>query len=515
MGYIPEDVVKKIEEDFLKCKKDPCHFIANHIKVENTVLGLVKFKLFKFQRRIINDIHNNRFTILKKFRQAGCTTLLAAYALWRAIFLPPQNILILSIGDRESTEVLERIKLMYENLPPHVRPVLKSDNAHSMRFTNRSRIRSLPSSKQSGRSFTSTFLVIDEAAFIENLERLWRAAYPVVSTGGKVSVLSTVNGIGNWFYDNWHKASEGLSDFIPIQISWQEYPLYKYDPDPDLIDLYKELDEKGYDYKNWEKTTRKNTDIKSWLQEYEGEFLGTGDTFIDGSILKQLFDGINEDYDNKYNNRMRVWKDPDPNHEYILCADTSLGRGRDHSAFHILDIYTGEQVAEFYSSRTTVDEFAKIVQTEAIYYNTALTIGERNQIGSNLLDKLFNELEYENLWFDEKGRIGFEVGQKTRLILLGDLEEVLRNSLIRVNSRRTIDELFTFIFKESAVGKVKIEAEEGKYDDLVMSLCLGARAFKDYRQNSPIYLAHNKEPYNTPPDIQVVKRTESLSWLKD
>ena len=35
----------------------------------------------------------------------------------------------------------------------------------------------------------------------------------------------------------------------------------------------------------WEPTTRANISHKKWLQEYECEFLGTGDTFIEGMIL--------------------------------------------------------------------------------------------------------------------------------------------------------------------------------------------------------------------------------------
>jgi hypothetical protein len=55
---------------------------------------------------------------------------------------------------------------------------------------------------------------------------------------------------------------------------------------------------------------------------------------------------------------MRIWEDPQPNHEYVLAADPSIGRERDYSAFHIIDIYNGKQVAEFYSNRTPINEFA-------------------------------------------------------------------------------------------------------------------------------------------------------------
>ena len=58
---------------------------------------------------------------------------------------------------------------------------------------------------------------------------------------------------------------------------------------------------------------------------------------------------------------MYVWKDPDPNSTYFMAVDVALGRGRDYSAFQIIDLYSGEQVAEFYSNTTPINEFAKIM----------------------------------------------------------------------------------------------------------------------------------------------------------
>ncbi len=72
---------QQLIEEFKKCSTDPEHFISQYIKVTHPVRGLVPFKLYPFQERILSDLEENRFNILRKFRQAGCTTIAAAYSL--------------------------------------------------------------------------------------------------------------------------------------------------------------------------------------------------------------------------------------------------------------------------------------------------------------------------------------------------------------------------------------------------------------------------------------------------
>jgi phage terminase large subunit-like protein len=183
------------KKEYTKCKEDPIYFISNYIKVVHPVRGLVDFNLYPFQKTIINALEGNRFNILRKFRQAGCTTIAAAYSLWLCCFKSHQTIVILSVGDTESTEVLDRIKIMYDELPGWIKPKSTTINAHNLKLENNSHIKSRPSGKQSGRGLSGSLLIIDEAAFIEHIDTIWAAVYPIISTGGRAFVLSTVNGI--------------------------------------------------------------------------------------------------------------------------------------------------------------------------------------------------------------------------------------------------------------------------------------------------------------------------------
>ena len=471
---------EKLLEEFKRCASDPVHFISQYIKVTHPVRGLVPFRLYPFQERILSELQDNRFNILRKFRQAGCTTIAAAYSLWMIIFQKHKSVVILSKGDAESTEVLDRIKLMYDELPEFLKPGIIEDNKHTLKLKTNSVIKSRPSGKQSGRSLAGSFLIIDEAAFIENIDTIWAAVYPIISTGGRAFVLSTVNGIGNWYHEVYQNSLAGANSFNAIDIRWQEHPEYSFTEG--FEDLYEEMKEKGLDIHKWEKTTRANMPTKQWLQEYECSFLGTGDTYVEGEVLKNISSQTSEKYYTKYNNRMRVWQDPSPQYTYLIACDTSLGRDRDYSAFHVINLYNGQQVAEFYSNRTAINDFAKILFNEGMLYNIAAIVCERNTIGNNLIDWLLNIYEYENLWEDDKGDIGFQITAKNRESILAELEEALRTDLIKINSTRTCDELMTFIISDNG----KPQAEKNHHDDLVMSLALAVHSYKNLLDSTPV-----------------------------
>ena len=479
-------------EEFKKCAASPLYFISNYIKVTHPVRGLVPFELYPFQERILQDLEENRFNILRKFRQAGCTTLAAGYSLHMIIFHKHKQVVILSKGDAESTEVLDRIKLMYDELPSYLKPGIQEDNKHTLKLMTGSTIKSRPSGKQSGRSLAGSLLIIDEAAFIDSIDTIWAAVYPIISTGGRAFVLSTVNGIGNWYHDVYQKALTGDNSFNPIDIRWQEHPEYMYNED--YSHLYEEMAKKGLDIQKWEETTRANLPMKQWLQEYECSFLGTGDTYIEGEVLKQISSQTSEEYFTKYNNRMRVWQEPKPHYTYLISCDASLGRDRDYSAFHVINMYNGQQVAEFYSNRTPINDFAKILFNEGTLYNVAHIICERNTIGNNLIDWLYNIYEYENLWADDKDDLGFQVTAKNRESILAQLEEAIRTDLIKINSTRTCDELMTFIITESG----KVAAERNHHDDLVMSLALAVHAYKNLLDTTPLEYISSTEKEQKP-----------------
>jgi len=486
-------------DEFKKCREDPVYFLCNYIKVTHPIRGLVPFELYPFQKEIVKQVNTHRFNILRKFRQAGCTTIAAAYSIWMAVFQSYKTIVIISKGDAESTELLERIKLMYDELPEFLKPGIVESNKHTLKLASNSTIKSRPSGKQSGRSLAGSLLIVDEAAFIDNIDTIWAAVYPIISTGGRAFVLSTVNGMGNWFYETYQGAITDANAFVPMDINWKDHPEYKFQEGYEHLYKIMEDQDPPLDIHKWEDTTRANISLKKWKQEYECAFLGTGETYVEGSVLENLYEGTSEDYYIKYNNKMRVWKDPDPLYDYIIGVDVAIGRELDYSAFHIINGYNGEQVAEFYSNKTPIDEFAKILSTEATLYNTAYLFVERNTIGNSVIDWMYNIYEYENLWADERGVLGFQVTSKNREELLAGLEQALRTQMIKINSQRTVNELLTFIITDTG----KYEADTGQHDDLISGLCLSVFGLNTLLDTTP--MEHTKIPHKDSKPLEISK----------
>ena len=450
---------EEIKQEFLKCKEDPVYFMRHYIKIVHPIRGRVNFDLYRFQERIITEFTKNRFNLMRKFRQAGATTISAAYALWYITFNSDKNVMVVSIGDRESRDFLDRAVNMYDDLPSWLQAPETERNKHVLKLSTGSKIKSQPAG--AGRGESVSLLIVDEAAFIDNMREFWMAIYPTISTGGSAYILSTVNGMANLYYELYRDAELEKNDFNVIDIHWREHPEYT---------------------EKWAQQTRSNVGERAWLQEYEGQFLGTGETFIDGGTLDQVKLSTTPDFTKKHYNMMRIFEEPQPYHTYLIAADTSFGRDRDYSAFHIINLYNGTQVAEFYSNRCGLNEFARIMAEEGMRYNMAFVCPERNGLGLALIEQLFEVHEYENMWTDEKGQMGYLVNNKNRDIMLNTLQEKLKTSKIKINSERTFKELTTFIISKTG----KIQAESGFADDLVMSLAIGATIMEDIVGKSPV-----------------------------
>jgi len=461
---------EEILKEFNRCAEDPVYFIKNYIKIIHPVRGQVPFDLYKFQNRIVREINDNRFNIIKKFRQAGVTTIMCAYSLWFIIFNEKKNVMVVSIGDRESTSFLRRVVEMYDELPSWLKPGVHERNKHNLVLETGSRIRSQPAG--AGRGESVSLLIVDEAAFIADMQEFWAAMYPTLSTGGNAVLLSTVNGMSNLYYEIYKGAERGENGFNVIDIFWREHPEYT---------------------EKWAEEMRPALGDRMWSQEYECDFLGTGDTFINADTLRRMTDNTEEEYSISYNNRMRIFKDPEPLHSYVLSVDASFGREKDYSAFHIINMYNGEQVAEFYSNNISLKTFAQVIHDEATKYNLAYVVVERNGLGLALIEELWDELEYENMWTDDKGEIGILVTVKNRDTILSVLEEGLRTSRYRINSARTVGELQTFIITENG----KMQADDGYHDDLVMSLAIGMYACNQIFLKSPIAIETLKSDDST------------------
>jgi|SanBayMetagenome_1026888.scaffolds.fasta_scaffold03521_2 hypothetical protein len=455
---------QKEMDEFIKCADDPVYFAVTYMKIINVDRGLIPFEMWDFQKEMLLNFHNNRFSICKLPRQVGKTTTSVAYLLHYILFNESVNVAVLANKSAMAREILGRLQLAFEYLPRFLQQGVKEWNKGSIELANGSRIMADSTSGSSirGRSFNIVFL--DEFAFVpENIaEAFFMSTYPTISSGKstKVIIVSTPNGL-NLFYKMWFKATSDdpdlKSEYVPIEIHWSMVP--------------------GRD-EDWKRQTIANTSEDQFRQEFECEFIGSANTLIHPAKLRSLVwhkpvrhDGF-----------LDILREPDLTRTYTMTVDVAEGQGLDYSTFSIFDVteIPYRQVAKYRNNKISPMLFPTVIVQAAKMYNDAFILVEINSIGLQVADIIHFELSYENLikiqvkgklgqqstpGFTKKIAYGLKTSTQTKNIGCSNLKTLIESDKLIINDEQTIDELMRF-----SADKKSFKAEEGSNDDLAMTL---------------------------------------------
>lgn len=193
--------------------------------------GKIPFNLYAFQENTLDQLIENRFNIILKSRQMGISTLCSSYSLVNMLMRNGFNILVIATTKDVAKNLVTKVKLAFDELPIWLKSTVKvvENNKLSIVFDNGSSIKAVAASETAGRSEALSLLIIDEAAFIDNIDSIWTSAQSTLSTGGDAIILSTPNGVGNLFHKLWQKAvegktPEGLEPFNAIRLDWFLHP---------------------------------------------------------------------------------------------------------------------------------------------------------------------------------------------------------------------------------------------------------------------------------------------------
>jgi hypothetical protein len=462
-----KQIKQKIKEEYIKCALDPAYFMKEYCTIQHPVRGKIKFDLYDFQERILNDFKGHDYNVILKARQLGLSTLSAGYSLWLMNFHADKNILVIATKQDVAKNLVTKVRVMHKELPTWLKQGCIEDNKLSLRYNNGSQIKAVSSTGEASRSEALSLLIIDEAAFIKNIDEIWTASQQTLATGGKCIALSTPNGMGNWFHKTWTEAEQGTNSFNFIKLHWTVHP------------------NRGQEWRN-DQDKLLGPDMAA--QECDCDFISSGQSVIPGTTIKEIQDTtVCEPMEKRYNDDYWMWKNPESSKKYLISADVARGDGADYSAFHVLDLETMEQVAEYRSKEDTT-RYSTILMSVATEYNDALLVVENNNVGWAVLQTLIDR-EYKNLFWMKKdlryidsktqytnkyrgeNRMmvpGFTTSMKSRPLMIENLSKFLRDKSIKINSIRLVDELYVFIFNNG-----KAEALKGYNDDLVMSMAIG------------------------------------------
>ncbi len=516
-----KDIIKK---EYLKCALDCEYFLRKYSYIQVPNKGRQLFDLYDYQAEALTSFRDHKYNILLKGRQIGISTLVAGYALWRMLFKRDEQILVIAIKQEVAKNLVTKVKFMHQLLPVWLRGDLVEDNKLTLRFGNGSTIKATATRESAGRSEALSLLIIDEAAFIDKIDTIWAAASQTLSTGGQCIALSTPNGVGNWFHKTWVDAEDHLNEFNFIRLHWTVHPERENE---------------------WREEQDKLLGPSLAAQECDCDFITSGQSVIDGIILEEYRTTQVKDPIEKrgIDSNVWIWEPPNYTKDYVVCADVSRGDATDYSAFHVLDVESLEQVAE-YKGRMSTRDYGNLLVNIATEYNNALLVVENNNIGWAAIQQCIDR-EYDNLFYMSKdlqvvdihrqvnnkiNRMekqlvpGFTLTQKTRPLVVAKLEEFFRERLVTVHSQRLIDELFVFIYNGS-----RAEAMSGYNDDLVMSYAMGLwiretalrlraegielqkKAIGSITSNQGVYTPTNNQ--NDSWVMEINKQKESLEWL--
>lgn len=422
----------------------------------------------------------------------GLSWLAMAFVVWKVLYTKNFHVYITSVGLKEVTEQMERIRFIWYNLPDYIKDGVElggkgcKDNDSLIEFTNGSAIHAVASSKAAGHGSAPGLYILDEFSRKEGDEMAWRAIKPSLGKNSQVFIISTSNGINNLFAKLWFGATKGENDFTPVFFSCHDHPEYSQEY----------LDEQKRDFAG---------DLQGYNEAFpekpEDAFLASSRSFFD---IERVMEYISLCHDDKYlteNNvdmkigyididrdgnrvfledeagQLVIWKMPVKDRMY--CMGTDLAEGLIHgdwSVSVVLDPVENEVVAMF-RAKIAPEDYAFPVEQIARFYNNAWLVVEVNKNSELIMQDL--KLTYPWLYrrqhreqISDKPTLvpGFYTTPQSRHRILLELRREFSDyeKPLRIYSKIILSEFDKF----EVNSKNKAEAASGYHDDCVMALAL-------------------------------------------
>lgn len=510
----------KIEQlkEYARVIKDTPYALRTYLQTyDNTQKKYVPLELFPDQIQLLKDYETYNENITRKYRQAGVTTVTAAWLSKKLQLAKPENperVLIIANKRDTAIEMANKVRHFLDQWPEWINVGFSPDKNSESRFrlNNGSEVKAVATSADALRGFTPTVLVFDEAAYIEAGEDFWAASMASLSTGGKIILISTPNGYDPIYYGVYEQAIRGINDFHITDLRWFKDPRYTKDLKwlkvPDIVHYmlnreqynddeitlddpeyslakYTQYMDDGYQpYSSWFESMSKKFkyDKRKIAQELECDFLGSGDSVIPSETMEKIAKTMVKAPNEKYmQGTLWQWKEPLEGHRYIMGVDVSRGDSEDFSAINIIDFDDREQVLE-YIGKIPPDDLASIAYKWGVLYNAFIVIDITGGMGVATSRKL-QEMNYKDLFIDGVNTKNmWEYNHKAlekipginfnnkRTQIVSCFEEQLRHDFI-IRSHRLLNELNTFVYINGKPNHMK-----GAHDDGIMSMAIAMYA---------------------------------------
>lgn len=376
-------------DEIAKCANDICYFADTYCMVM-TDDGVRKIKLRDYQRAMLKHYANNRFSICLAARQIGKTICSSIFIAWYSLFNFDKNVMIVSNKGETTKEIIDKGKVIFENLPFFLKPGILKWDVMSEKFDNGCRVVGQNTTKRTGISFTIHLLFLDEFAHVDPafINPFYENLYPTLSSSkiSRIIITSTPNGM-NKFFDIYTAAESGENDYGAFRVDWWEVP--------------------GRD-DNWYRQELKNLgSVEAFNRQYGNSFLDENELLLSSDTLKFLEKSkikfvqhdfsILDDYEIDYRNllwdpRFDIETIRDDNRYYLFSIDISEGAGGEDPDFSVINIFKLQPLPRKWiekTNSTNVYDYFGLRQIGRLHDKT-LTVGQLAQIAYLLTHHVFD-----------------------------------------------------------------------------------------------------------------------------
>lgn len=504
-GNIVFEYTEEEISELARCANDIVYFAENYAVVM-TDNGVQQVKLRDYQKDMLRDFQNNRFNIVLASRQMGKTVTASIFNAWYLTFNYDKTTLLLANKSESTKEIIDKAKVVVENLPFFMKPGIIKYDVMNVRSDNGCRLVGQSTTAKSGIGFTIHNLYLDEFAHIHPtiVDSFYENVYPTLSASkiSRINITSTPNGF-NKFYEIYADAEQQKNEYKATRIDWWQHP------DRDDAWYQRELGNLGSE--------------DAFNRQYGNEFTSSSSLLLSPGTMKVMRQEAKklewydfEEFDNiQLDTKGFLGFSPDFDPEdaansqkyYMFSVDIAEGNGGDYSVINMFEVEPMEdkdienfvnpgamydffrlnQVGVFRSNEHPIEEFAKVLYTLALDIfngeNTKLII-EYNTYGSILLQYLSTVFPGRNDFEDEMVlrfkhrhdaktlKPGIRLKSDNKSVFCQNFKKQVETNKIKINDVVTVHEASLFgVLRNGSYG-----AQMG-HDDIIMTAITATEFF--------------------------------------
>ena len=470
----------KLEEQIAQrdaCREDFFYFL-NFVKIveppsQTSTGGAIPFTIWRHLEEAYAQIISNQRFVWLKSRQIGASWFIAALNIWDVLFKPGFTILLVSKDETASIELLDKSTKILNHLPGFLYKNPPTKSRTEMAFSDiETQIKAFSSTAKGGISFTASRIVCDEWDAQEYASENYANIQPCIdSSGGQF--------IGIFTRDPWGgEDSLAVSTFRGAMKGENGFKC-RFDPytvrpgrDKEWYDnvkaaqteqTLKGLTRELYMKKNYPRSIEEALSTIGVLRAFDNEILDD----MNNNILPKV--KIQEE--NIDNNIVNIFKPFRMGHYYVAAIDTSHGVGKDYSVTCVMDVKTGEVVADILDRHLKPNDLAWHSYHLLKYYKSPKVFPEDNDWGHEVINTLL-ELGYKNMGYQSnkkkdgtteitKSKPGWHTDKKTRPELWNGLTAGINNHQITIYNPDGIRQFYDVVRNERG----EMAAKSGGNDD--------------------------------------------------